>query len=345
MKMKSKLVLLTAFVAAGTSIAVVAATAPSILAARRKRKACECDDYECGDGCDCDYCDYGKAYYTVPSDFPNPGDVASAEVVKEHAPEGFEMGSGAIRTPDSVTLEAAGANRSVVLKPNGSLEYYEDGELVGRDKVEAWPEGNFKVHIVFLYETYWLFFEKAETGSFDGISMEPGYYKMDYAMALDTAFKALPLSRPKTIRKEGLTEPFVIRSQIDPLCIGKDVMLQVPDHVRTGDIDRTIERFDYFGSEDGGIYRCEVKDERIYPYLYVKDGYDVALVDNLAVVDLKDCYMIYRWMGTGNYSEAYAKDCFGKHDFARFKQACAEGELRRPFYDRIEDPKKDVIVK
>lgn len=312
MKMKSKLVLLTALVAAGTSIAVAAATAPSIFAARRKRKACECDDCECGDA----------------------------------TPKGFEMGSGAIRTPDSVTLEAAGVNRSVVLKPNGSLEYYEDGELVGRDKVEAWPEGNFKIHIVFLYEVYWLFFEKAETGSFDGIDMEPGYYKMDFAMALDAAFKALPLSRPKTaISKEGLTAPFEIRSQVDPLCIGKDVMLQVPDYVRTGDVDRTIERFDYFGSEDGGIYRCEMKDERVQPYLFIKDGYDVALVDNLAVVDLGDCYMIYRWMGTGNYSEAYAKDCFGKHDFARFKQACAEGELRRPFYDRIENPKRDVIVK
>lgn len=312
MKMKSKLVLLTALVAAGTSMAVAAATAPSIFAARRKRKACECDDCECGDA----------------------------------TPKSFEMGSGAIRTPDSVTLEAAGVNRSVVLKPNGSLEYYEDGELVGRDKVEAWPEGNFKIHIVFLYEAYWLFFEKAETGSFDGIDMEPGYYKMDFAMALDAAFKALPLSRPKTaISKEGLTAPFEIRSQVDLLCIGKDVMLQVPDYVRTGDVDRTIERFDYFGSEDGGIYRCEMKDERVHPYLFIKDGYDVALVDNLAVVDLGDCYMIYRWMGTGNYSEAYAKDCFGKHDFARFKQACAEGELRRPFYDRIENPNRDVIVK
>ena len=328
--MKTKLILLSAIVAVGTSLAIAAAAAPSVIAAkRRKRYAGDTDDFDEEDG--------SRTYYEVP-------DSNDAEAMEGSVIDDLEMGSGAIRTPDSICLETLGAGRKIILRPNGALEFYEDDVQVGKKMVEAWPEGDFKIYAVYLHGLYWLFFEKFHTGCFANIDMKAGFYKMDYAMALDSSFAPLSLSLPKTIAEEKSHKSFSIAANSEQVCIAKKVMLHVPDHIRVGDTDRTIEDFTYFGSEDDVVYVCRIEEVKAYPYLYVKEGYEVDLVDNYAIVDLKDCYMVYRWISSNKISTQYFKDCFGKHDFARFKRACEEYEVKLPFYENAEPPKDTVIL-
>ena len=316
MRMKTALGVLTAIVAAGTSLAVAVAAAPSVIASYRRKRYRSAEDFDDGD-------DGSRTYYDVPN-YREAGE-----------PDSFEMGSGAILKPDEILLEAKGANRMVVLRPKGVVERYEDGKLVDRANIKAWPEGEFKVHIVFLSNVYWLFFEKFHTACFDGIKMEPGYYEMDYVMALSPSFEPLSLSGGCLTTHEAKSDIF----------IGKRVVLNVPEYVRSGDVDRTIKSFMFFGDKDDAIYRCNVEETKVHLFLRVKEGYGVELVENYAIVDLKDRYMIYYCNNLNNATTKYYEDCFGEHNFARFKQACINHEVGSPFYrNYAEDIEECVIV-
>ena len=233
-------------------------------------------------------------------------------------------------TSEKLFVQLPEVNRSVELHPNGKLYYYEDGKVIQEESLSnCWPEGKYKIHYYKPYSgtTAWLFFEKLDDNAGDGYfceeQFEEGFTKMDHVVALDGSLHPLGLSYAKDAR--AWDKRFSIYDEKIPALGGKKVTVHVPQDLRCGDEQRTIDGITYFGEEDGRYYGFMIGQDSRATILATPannwESYDS--VGYSLVVDRGDYYLVV-WVSKldANSIELCFKDTFGEHDFDRFLRAC-----------------------